>query len=113
MKNKVPDGGKYIMFPSLEKLDVNLIIKLNFDDVTKFFFFNEYIKAYLEEDKDLMPFINKLKERSMLARKFRLKKAKKLRKKEQEIINRFGLDQEEIENIFDLIEGAENKNGGK
>ena len=54
MKNKVPEGGKYIMFPSLEKLDVNLIIKLNFDDVTKFFFFNEYIKAYLEEDEDLV-----------------------------------------------------------
>jgi len=113
MKNKVPEGGKYIMFPSLEKLDVNLIIKLNFDDVTKFFFFNEYIKAYLEEDEDLMPFINKVKEKSMLARKFRLKKAKKLRKKEQEIINRFGLNQEEIEDIFDLIANNEKNSGGE
>jgi len=99
------------MFPSLESLDVNLIIKLNFDDLTKFFFFNEYIKGYLNEDEDLMPFINKTKEKSMLARKFRLKKARQLRKKEQEIINRFGLDQMEIENIFDLIE--DDKNGGK
>ena len=47
------------MFPSLENLDVNLIIKLNFDDITKFFFFNEYIKGYLNEDEDLMPFVNK------------------------------------------------------
>tara|TARA_B100001123_G_C15330962_1_gene1031199 strand:- start:4125 stop:4460 length:336 start_codon:yes stop_codon:yes gene_type:complete len=111
MKKKIPEGGKYIMFPSLENLDVNLIIKLNFDDITKFFFFNEYIKGYLNEDEDLMPFINKVKEKSMLARKFRLKKAKQLRKREQEIINRFGLNQKEIENIFDLIE--DDRNGGE
>jgi hypothetical protein len=113
MKKKIPEGGKYIMFPSLESLDVNLIIKLNFDDITKFFFFNEYMKGYLNEDEDLMPFINKVKEKSMLARKFRLKKVKKLRKKEQEIINRFGLNQKEIENIFDLIAEKKENNGGE
>ena len=93
------------MFPSLKDLDVNLMVKLNFDDLTKFFFFNEYIKSYLTEDKALMPFINKIKEKSMLARKFRLKKTKELRKKEKEIIDKFGLNRDDIENIFDLIEG--------
>jgi len=51
-----------------------------------------------------MPFINKIKESSMLSRKFKLKKAGELRKKEQDIINRFGLNQNEIEDIFDMIE---------
>tara|TARA_R110000824_G_scaffold177597_1_gene357043 strand:- start:465 stop:803 length:339 start_codon:yes stop_codon:yes gene_type:complete len=103
-KKNLPRDAKYIQFPSTGFLDVNLITKLNFDDVTKFFFFNEYIKAYLDEDKDLMPFIDKIKEKSMLARKFRLKKTRDLRKKEKEIINKFGLNIKEIENIFDLIE---------
>ena len=85
-------------------LDANLRIKLKFDDITKFWFFNEYIKAYLLEDPTLMPFINKIKESSMLSRKFKLKKAGELRKKEQDIINRFGLNQNEIEDIFDTIE---------
>ena len=40
----------------------------------------------------------------MLSRKFKLKKAGELRKKEQDIINRFGLNQNEIEDIFDTIE---------
>ena len=111
-KKVLPEGAKYIMFPSLEPLDVNLIIKLKFDDITKFFFFNEYIKAYLSEDEKLMPFIEKVKEKSMLARKFRLKKTKVLRKKEQEMIKRFGLNQDEIENIFDLISDDEIKEGG-
>ena len=106
MKKKkiIPEDAKYIRFPSLEHLDVSLITKLQFDDITKFFFFNEYVKAYLSEEPTLMPFINKIKEESMLARKFRLKKAKEIRKKEQDIINRFGLNVDDIENIFDLIE---------
>jgi hypothetical protein len=100
----VPEDAKYIRVPSLGTLDANLRIKLKFDDITKFWFFNEYIKAYLLEDPTLMPFINKIKESSMLSRKFKLKKAGELRKKEQDIINRFGLNQNEIEDIFDMIE---------
>jgi len=103
-KKSLPRDAKYIQFPSTGFLDVNLVTKLNFDDMTKFFFFNEYVKAYLSEDGDLMPFVNKIKEKSMLARKFRLKKTRELRKKEKEIINKFGLNAREIENIFDLIE---------
>ena len=106
-RKTLPEDAKYIQFPSLGYLDVNLVVKLNFDDLTKFFFFNEYLKAYLAEDPDLMPFVNKIKEKSMLARKFRLKKTKQLRKKEQEIINKFGLNPNEIEDIFDLIEGED------
>jgi hypothetical protein len=107
-KRKVlPEDAKYIRVPTLGTLDANLRIKLKFDDVTKFWFFNEYIKAYLLEDPTLMPFIEKIKESSMLARKFRLKKTKEIRKKEQDIINRFGLNQDEIEDIFDMIEREE------
>jgi hypothetical protein len=102
-----PANAKLIMFPSLEELHVNLMLKLNFDDVTKYFFFNEYIKSYLCEDPELMPFINQIKEKSMLARKFRLKKSQELRKKEQEMIKKFGLNSEEIENIFDMIESED------
>jgi len=109
-KDRVPKDAKYIRFPSLQDLETNLTIKLNFDDVTKFFFFNEYIKGYLTEDEELMPFINKIKEKSMLARKFRLKNAKKLRKKQKEIVDKFGLNPDEIENIFDLIEGNKDEN---
>ena len=78
-KKNLPKDAKYIQFPSTVFLDANLIIKLNFDDITKFFFFNEYIKAYLEEDSDLMPFIKKIKEKSILARKFRFKENKRIK----------------------------------
>tara|TARA_R110000824_G_scaffold11622_14_gene50990 strand:+ start:13649 stop:13981 length:333 start_codon:yes stop_codon:yes gene_type:complete len=102
-----PVDAKSIHFPSLEELHVNLMLKLNFDDMTKFFFFNEYIKGYITEDASLMPYINKIKEKSMLARKFRLKKARVLRAQEEEIKNKFALNTDEIEDIFDFIEREE------
>ena len=102
-----PEEAKTITIDSLETLDTNLRIKLKFDDITKFWFFNEYIKGYLLDDPLLQPFIEKIKESSMMARKHKLKKNRQLLEKEKEIKNKFGLDQNEIENIFDLIESEE------
>jgi hypothetical protein len=102
-----PKDAKAIQFPSLEELHVNLLLKLKFDDITKYFFFNECMKAYIKEDAEFMPFLEKMKEKSMLARKFRSKKARELRKKEQEIKNKFALDVRDIEDIFDMIEHEE------
>ena len=59
-----PENAKFIQFPSLEELHVNLLLKLRFDDITKFFFFNECMKAYIIEDPDFMPFLEKLKQKS-------------------------------------------------
>ena len=97
-----PEEAKTITIDSLETLDTNLRIKLKFDDLTKFWFFNEYIKGYLLDDPLLQPFIEKIKESSMMARKYKLKKNRQLLEKEKDIINKF--DANEIEDIFDLIE---------
>ena len=102
-----PEEAKTITINSLETLDTNLRIKLKFDDITKFWFFNEYIKGYLLDDPLLQPFIEKIKESSMMARKHKLKKNRQLLEKEKEIKNKFGLDPNEIEDIFDLIESEE------
>ena len=102
-----PEEAKTITIDSLETLDANLRIKLKFDDITKFWFFNEYIKGYLLDDPLLRPFIEKIKESSMMARKYKLKKNRQLLEKEKDIINKFGLDANEIEDIFDLIESEE------
>ena len=102
-----PEEAKTITINSLETLDTNLRIKLKFDDITKFWFFNEYIKGYLLDDPLLQPFIEKIKESSMMARKHKLKKNRQLLEKEKEIKNKFGLDPNKIEDIFDLIESEE------
>jgi hypothetical protein len=102
-----PEEAKTITIDSLETLDTNLRIKLKFDDITKFWFFNEYIKGYLLDDPLLQPFIEKIKESSMMARKHKLKKNRQLLEKEKEIKNKFGLDANDIEDIFDLIESEE------
>ena len=102
-----PEEAKTITIDSLETLDTNLRIKLKFDDITKFWFFNEYIKGYLLDDPLLQPFIEKIKESSIMTRKHKLKKNRQLLEKEKEIKNKFGLNPDDIENIFDLIESEE------
>ena len=106
-RKTLPEDAKYIRVPTLGTLDANLRIKLKFDDITKFWFFNEYIKGYLLDDALLQPFIEKIKESSMMARKHKLKKNRQLLEKEKEIKNKFGLNPDDIENIFDLIESEE------
>ena len=106
-RSSKPENAKMIQFPSLEELHANLVIKLNLDDMTKFFFFNELIKGYISEDADLIPFIQKIKEKSMLSKKFRLKKSSDIRKKEKEMIAKFGLNKNDIEDIFYIIEKEE------
>ena len=106
-RKAIPEEAKTITIDSLETLDTNLRIKLKFDDITKFWFFNEYIKGYLLDDPLLQPFIEKIKESSIMARKHKLKKNRQLLEKEKEIKNKFGLDPNEIEDIFDLIESEE------
>ena len=106
-RKEKPEEAKVITISSLETLDNNLRIKLKFDDITKFWFFNEYIKGYLLDDPLLQPFIEKVKETSMMAKKYKLKKNRQLLEKEKEIKNKFGLNPDDIENIFDLIESEE------
>ena len=42
-----------------------------------------------------------------MARKYKLKKNKNLLEKEKDIVNKFALNPDEIEDIFDLIESEE------
>ena len=59
------------------------------------------------DDPLLQPFIEKIKESSIIARKHKLKKNRQLLEKQKEIKNKFGLDPNDIEDIFDLIESEE------
>ena len=94
---------KKICFASCDKAHADLKIRLHYDNIKIKEFFNEIVKGYLEKDKNMMDFIDKLKEKKHVP-KTKTNKDKKMITKQKEVIRKFALDKKEIENIFDILE---------
>jgi len=93
----------FITFP--EKTHVDFIIRLKNDDFpNQSQFFREIIYAYINKDPLFLDFIDSIKLKKSKYNKNRNPKNRKLIEDGELIIKDFGLDQEEIENIFDILE---------
>lgn len=79
-----------------------LRIKLKYDSVSQNMFFNYIVKGYLEEDPLIIKYMLKVAQNRK--NKSSYKKRLKDNIDREKINNDFGLNDEEIENIFDLIE---------
>jgi len=102
----MPDYGtnkKQICFESTDKLHADLKIRLHYDEIKIKEFFNKMVKAYINKDENITAFIEKLKEQKSIS-KTKRQKVKLMNKKEKETINKFALNKNEIENIFDILE---------
>jgi len=94
---------KQICFDSVTKLHADLKVRLHNDNIKIKEFFNEIIKAYVERDEHVINFVEELKEKKKISKNMR-KKATRSRQKQAQTTNQFGLNKNEIENIFDIIE---------
>ena len=61
------------------------------------------VLGYVNRNEHVLAFVEELKERKAMSNP-RRNKIKRARLKEKETIKQFGLDKNEIENIFDIIE---------
>lgn len=98
----------------------DLTIRLEYDGLKKYEFFEGVMEGYLNKDPDFMRYLDKWKQalrdkiigegiitpNPQYSRISKLKQIniEKERKKEEKIIRYFGLEDEEIEDIFDLLE---------
>jgi len=98
---------KQICFDSNDNLHANLKLRLHYDDLKIKEFFNEVIKAYINKNEHFTNFIEELKERKNIS-KIKRNKASRARSKAKGIEKSFGLNDSEIENIFDIIEKEQN-----
>ena len=94
---------KRICFESIPKLHADLKIRLHYDEIKIKEFFNEVIKAYIDKNENIMKFIEELKEKKG-APKGRRAKIKKVETKQKNVVKQFGLNKNEIEDIFDILE---------
>ncbi len=93
---------KIIQFEDSDHRHVKLKIKLHHDGFKQGEFFRALLTGYLEQDENIMKFIDELKEKKHSQN--RMKKEKKYNKKEAETMKHFSLDERDIEDIFDMIE---------
>ena len=79
----------------------NITKQICFDKIREFF--NVIVLGYLEKNEHIMNFIEEIKENKQISKKKR-KKVNRSSLKAKEVERSFALNENEIENIFDIIE---------
>jgi hypothetical protein len=95
---------KRISFMDTDKRSADLMIRLKHDGLTKTKFFREVLTGYLERDHAIVDFIERVKDETGSQSKKQAKIVKESEDQGKENKTKFGLGEEEIENIFDLLE---------
>ena len=96
---------KRIIFDDSSKRHAELKIRLKYDSLTQAEFFRSFITGYLEKDTRIMAYIDNYKQENQ--KKYSKKNAKIRKddnKKAEDLLHKFGIEDIELENIFDLIE---------
>lgn len=96
--------GKKIVFYDTDKRHAELKIRLKYDQLTQAEFFRTLIGGYLAKDKDILSFLHKYMEESGKQSKSNLVKNRQLIAAGRDIESKFALNEDEIENIFDILE---------
>ena len=97
-------NDKRISFMDTDKNAAELIIRLKHDGITKTKFFRAILTGYLERDAAIVDFVERLKEKDNLQSKNKSTKVKKLEEAGKQNKNKFGLNDDDIQNIFDVLE---------
>tara|TARA_R100000664_G_C2737335_1_gene126516 strand:- start:537 stop:872 length:336 start_codon:yes stop_codon:yes gene_type:complete len=107
--NTSPDSSKKIIFEDTDKRHADLKIRLHYDGLTQRDFFRMVVTGYIEQDERMVDFIREYKEKNKIFGKQRLAKTKSLYDKSRQMKDVFGLDESEIEDIFDIIAKENNE----
>ena len=87
-----------------DKRNAEMIVRLKHDGLTKTKFFRAILTGYLERNPEIVAFVERLKEDTQSQSKNKSKKVKQLEKDGKNTKTKFGLNEGDIENIFDMLE---------
>ena len=96
--------NKKVVFMENDRVHADLKLKIHYDGITQADFFRGCVRAYLEEEGAFMTFLDKLKEQRTKIAKGVRKSAAKDNAGAAAQRNKFGLNSDEIEDIFDILE---------
>jgi len=95
---------KRLSFMDTDKRAAELIIRLKHDGLTKSKFFRNILTGYLERDPHIVAFVEGLKEGAKIQSKSKAKKVQALEITGKNNRKKFGLEEGDIQNIFDILE---------
>ena len=97
---------KKIVFYDSDKRYADLKIRLEHDKLSQAKFFRGILTGYLSQDPDILNFVDKLKasKRNNKTSKKRNKEIRELVNDGNETLEKVLLNEDEIENIFDILE---------
>jgi hypothetical protein len=103
-----PDTKKIVFYDTLHR-QAEFKIRLAHDEMGQSEFYRAILTGYIKKDPDILAFVDKVKASKKFGKPVKISditKSKKLIKKGDETMNKLGLAEEEIENIFDILEKA-------
>jgi len=101
--SKKKQNTKKIIFWETEDRQARLRIRLNHDKMGQSDFFRMMIEFYLENDERVITLMDDYKKRMGQREKTFREQNKKAIEAGREVKRQFGLDEDQIEDIFDLI----------
>ena len=113
-KEKIEEYGQLnrrvyptLYYDSTDTVYVNLIMKLEYEKLTKTEFFRAMVDGFINDNDHINQFIAEYKEEHQRDNRRNRRLVEKEREKAADIDRKFALTSEDIENIFDLIEMEE------
>ena len=94
---------KRIIFEDTDIRHARLRIQLDRDGLSQAEFFRTYVTAYLERDPNIVEFIVDYKLHNGTGQKRLTPIVAKEERLRNQLVNKFGIKDDELENIFDLI----------
>ena len=87
-----------------DKRSADLLIRLKNDGLTKTKFFRAILSGYLERDHLIVSFVDKVKDTQSIQSSSKASVVRRLEEKGEENKRKFGLEDDEIASIFDILE---------
>jgi len=97
------DKTKKVVFDDTDVRHAQLKIRLEYDGLSQAEFFRSFITGYLEKDESVMKYIKNYKETNKKLSKRNMKYQNKDDRRAQDLLGKFGIKDDELENIFDVI----------
>jgi hypothetical protein len=94
---------KKIQFTDTDIRHAQLKIRLERENISQADFFRACVSGMSDNDKDLMKFLRRYKDENNIGRKRDLKISQEEDEKSDDLMAKFGIKDDELENIFDLI----------